>query len=70
MEGIGPCLCDVVDHAAHVAAVFRVEVRHHLQLSNRILIAKKERGSADGVIVVILPIDLKVIRAGALAVDR
>ena len=70
MESVGAGLSHVVDNATHVTAIFSVEIRHHLQFRNGVLVAKKDRRTTDGVVIVILPVQLVVVRAGALAVDR
>ena len=69
VEDIGAVLGDVVDDATHVAAVFGVVVGDNLEFGNGVLVAKEERRAADGVVVVILAIDLIVVGAPALAVD-
>ena len=70
MESVGAGLGDVVNDATHVTPIFSVEIRHHLQFCNGVLVAKKDRRTADGVVIVILPVQLIVVRASALAVDR
>ena len=64
-------LCDVVnDCSTCVPTVLcAVVVGDDLQLRDRILIAEEDLGTADGVVVVRLAIEFKVIKAAALSID-
>src|SRR5689334_16318857 len=69
VEYVGAPLGDVIHDTAHVAAIFGVEVGHDLQFCDGVWIAKKERGAAYRIVIVILAVQLKVIRTSALAVN-
>src|ERR1700686_1612140 len=70
MKRVCPSLRDVVDYATHVASVLSVEVLNALQFRDKILVSKENRRPADGVVIVVLPGQLKIVRARALTVDR
>ena len=69
MKGIAARLRHIVDHAAHVATVLGVKVGDDLEFLENICIANKNRGAGDGVVVILLAVNLEVIGAAALSVD-
>src|SRR5882724_10883425 len=69
VEGVRAVLGDVVNDAAHVAAVFGVVVGDDQKFGDGVLIAKEKRRAADGVVVIVLAVDLVVVGASTLAVD-
>ena len=71
MEVICARLGYIIHDRAHVAAVLGAEiVGDDLNLGYRVSAAEEYLRAAYGVVVVVLPIDLEVVRAPALAVRR
>ena len=70
MELISATFEDVVHDGSHVAPVFGAVIGNHLDFRDRILIPKKVGRSSDRVVIVILAVDLKIVRTGALSIDR
>lgn len=63
MKGISTGLGDVVHNTAQVAAVFGAEIGDDLQFSNSVLVAEKDIRTTNGVVIIILAIELEIIGA-------
>ncbi len=70
MKLVGPRLGHVIDDGTSVAAELGVVVGHNLQFRNRVLIAKENGWSGNGIVVVTLAIDLKIIGASPQSIHR
>ena len=68
MEFVRAGLGDIVHHRASIAAKLGIIVGNHLNLGDGVLVAEKYVGAADGVVVVALPVNLKIIGSSALTV--
>ena len=68
MKRVSPGLGDVVDHTSQIAAVFGAEIGDDLQFRNSVLVAEKDIRTTNGVVIIILTIELEIIGARSLAV--
>src|SRR6185437_12186273 len=69
MPGVASGLCDYIDHRTCIAPVFRTElVGDDHVLADEFGVRQEQPGSADAVVIVILPVDFLVVIAAAQAV--
>src|SRR5690242_16736467 len=69
MKIIGAGLGDVVDDRSGIAPVFGAEVvGDDLDFLQRVLVAEEQRRAADGIVVVVLPVNFKIVGTAALSV--